>query len=82
MVFRTALAAIWLVLIGLTCVYLEFARVKIGYRIHRNLLEVDAVRARLRSLEIEYSRLASPEVLDDEVEEFLRQDDVTVRPGA
>ena len=71
MVSRVAIVAFWLVVIGLACVYLELARVRIGNRIHRNLLRVDEARERLRSRELEYSRLAGSAAFEVNVEEFL-----------
>ena len=81
MVFRSAIIAFWVLVIGLACVYLEFARIRIGHRIHENVQEIDATTERLRLLEIEYSRLVSPDTLDERAEDFLREDGLD-RPGA
>ncbi len=71
MVTRVAFAALWLAVIGLACVYLELARIRIGHRIHRNLEAIDVLEERIRLRELEYNRLAAPDVLESEVEEFI-----------
>ena len=73
-IFRMTVAAFWALVIGLTCVYLEYSQIRIGYRIHRCLKEADAAHERLRRLEMKYNRLVGADVLERFADEFIREE--------
>ena len=74
MVFKAALVALWLLLIGMGVVYLQLCRVRLEYRIQSKQVELEKVLERVRLLEIRYNQLLSPDVLEKELDEFRRQE--------
>ena len=79
MIFRSSVVAFWIVLIGLACVTLEVARVRVGNRIHCGLNTIDEIEEQLRELEVEYNRLACPDALESDLARFLQSRDESVR---
>ena len=71
MVFRVVVAAVWLGAIGLTGVFFQLSRVRMGYRIQRAEAELERSRQRLREARVRYNRQVSPDVLERRVHEFL-----------
>lgn len=80
-IFRASIAAFWILVIGLACVYLEYSQVRLGHRIHGHLERLDEIRNRLHSLEIKYSCLISPDVLEKDLAEFVKGDVLDMNPG-
>ena len=72
MVFKAAVVAFWLLLVGLGVVYLQLCRVRLEYRIQGKQVELEQIIENVRLLEIRYNQLLSPDVLERELREFRR----------
>lgn len=72
MVFKAGVAAFWFLVTGALGVHLELLKIRAGHRIHQRQLELDAVLERVRLKEIRYNRLVSLDVLEKDLEAFLR----------
>ena len=78
MIFRSSVVAFWIVVIGLACVTLEAARVRVGNRIHCNLKAIENTEEQLREFEADYNRLACPDALESDLARFLQSRDESV----
>ena len=66
MIFKTTLAAIWILAIGLLCVAMEVSQIRIGHRVQQKYQRYDKLFEEVRRLEIRYNRLLSPDLLEKE----------------
>ncbi|MBI4583680.1 MAG: hypothetical protein HY717_06630 [Planctomycetes bacterium] len=66
MAYKTAMAAIWALGIGLMCVYLEVSQVQVGHRVQKQYQKYQRLFEEVRRLEIRYNRLVSPDLLEND----------------
>lgn len=71
MVFKALVAAFWLLVVGMSCVFLELAEVRLGHRVHRRQRELAEIEDRLRRLEVEYLYLVAPDRLEEDLGDFF-----------
>lgn len=75
MVFKATWTAFWLTLLGFSLVYLQIVQVRTGNRVHRTISELEVIEEKLRRLELRYNRLVSPDVLEEDLQEFYEGDE-------
>lgn len=75
MVFRALCASFWIVVIGGTGVLLELSRVRLGHRIQQAEVELGRARERLREARVLYNRQVAPDLLELQLEEYLKHRD-------
>ena len=67
MVFKALVAAFWLLVVGMCCVFLELTEVRLGHRVHQRQKELAEIEERLRRLEVEYMHLVTPDRLEQDL---------------
>ena len=72
---RGALISLWLLVVGLTAVYLEVEETRRGVRIRDLLIERDVRLEKIRRLELKYNTMVSPDLLEERLPEEFQADD-------
>ncbi len=75
MVFKALCASFWIVLVGGTGVLFKLSQVRTGYRIQQAELKLIRAQEKLREAKVLYNRQVSPDLLEVQLEEFLRSED-------
>ena len=76
MVFKSIWISFWLTVFGLSTVYLQVVQVKAGNRVHKAMNEIEVLDENLRRLELRWNRLVSPDVLEQDLNEFYVEGEI------